>query len=148
MKGLIQRVDEANVKVNGEIVGQISKGLLVYVGVAKDDTDNCAQQLAKKVAHLRIFKDDSGKLMHSALDLSLPILVVSQFTLVANTAKGRRPEFTSAAHPHEASKRIDTMIESLRKLGIHVETGVFGEKMMVYSKNNGPINFMVETKSK
>jgi D-aminoacyl-tRNA deacylase len=148
MKGLIQRVDEANVEVNGKSVGKISKGLLVYVGVAKDDTDNCAQQLANKVAHLRIFKDDNGKLMYSTLDLSLPVLIVSQFTLVANTSKGRRPEFTSAARPADASNRIDTMIVSLKNLGIHVETGVFGEKMMVYSKNNGPINFLVETKPK
>ncbi len=151
MRILIQRVTRARVVVAGETVGQIGSGLLLLVGVTHDDTEQEAKFLASKVANLRIFDDDAGNLNLSALDLlaanpaSVAMLVVSQFTLYADTRKGRRPSFVRAAEPRIAAPLVVHIADALRHLGLPVETGRFGAEMAVELVNDGPVTIWLDS---
>ena len=146
MKALLQRVSSASVEVDGATVGQIGRGLLVLLGVGSGDGESDARYLADKTAQLRIFADDNSKFNLSAIDTQAEILVVSQFTLMAYTAKGRRPSFTDAAPPQEAEKLVDTYVSFLEENGLKVETGVFGAYMQVEIHNDGPVTIMLDSK--
>lgn len=147
MRAIVQRVRSASVEIGGEIVGQIERGLLVYVGVAIDDTDADAQQLATKIAYLRIFEDDAGKMNLDVSSVSGAVLIVSNFTLLADTRQGRRPAFIGAARPDAAEVLYQAMCGRLRNMGLPVQTGRFREYMAVQSVNDGPINILLDTKS-
>lgn len=141
MIGLVQRVLEAAVKVDGKTVGEIENGLLVYLGVEKMDDEAKAKRLAERVAGYRIFADEAGKMNLDVTQTSKQVLVVSQFTLAADTKKGKRPSFSSAAHPDDALSLYELFVEHLRQMGLTVATGQFGADMKVHSINDGPINF-------
>lgn len=143
MKAVVQRVSEARVRVRGETVGEVGPGLCVLLGVALDDTPANAQRLAEKVARLRIFEDDEGRFDRSLLDVGGEALVVSQFTLLADTAKGNRPSFTEAAPPDEAEPLYEAFCEALRKQGVRVATGLFGARMAVELVNEGPVTIVL-----
>jgi D-aminoacyl-tRNA deacylase len=142
---LVQRVSEANVVVDGETVGEIGQGLLLLVGVTHDVTAEDAAYLAGKVANLRIFEDDEGKLNRSAVDLGLSALVVSQFTLYGNVRKGRRPSFIEAAQPDVASPLVEEMAAKLEAEGLRVERGQFQAHMDVGLVNDGPVTIWLDT---
>ena len=145
MRALVQRVTRARVTVGEEEVGAIGAGLLVLLGVAAGDDDALAARLAEKTARLRVFPDDQGRFDRSLLDTGGDALVVSQFTLIADTAKGNRPSFTRAAAPAEADRRYGVYAERLRELGIpHVATGRFGASMAVELVNDGPVTVLLE----
>ncbi|MBN1313972.1 MAG: D-tyrosyl-tRNA(Tyr) deacylase [Anaerolineales bacterium] len=144
MKLVIQRVTSASVHVNDRVVGEIQSGLLILVGITHGDNESQAQWLAQKVAGLRIFEDDEGKFNISLKDAGGSALVVSQFTLYGDSRKGRRPSFTDAAPPEIAEPLIERFCELLRLEGIPVETGVFGERMLVTLQNNGPVTMILE----
>ena len=148
MKAVIQRVGGARVEVGGETVGKIGKGILVLLGVEKGDGERDAQWLAEKIAALRIFEDQAGKMNLSVEDIRGELLVVSQFTLAGNCAKGRRPSFDSAASPEEANRLYEYFVEGLRGLGIKVETGIFQAMMKVSLTNDGPVTFTLESPGK
>ena len=139
MKAVVQRVSRARVTPGGEIAA----GLCVLLGIARTDTAADAERLAGKIARLRIFQNDAGKFDLSLLDTSGGALVVSQFTLLADTAKGNRPSFSAAAPPEEAEPLYDTFCEALRALGIGVSTGVFGARMSVEVVNDGPVTIVL-----
>jgi D-tyrosyl-tRNA(Tyr) deacylase len=143
MKAVVQRVTEARVRVHEEPVGQIGRGLCVLLGVARGDGAAEAQRLAEKVARLRIFEDDEGRFDRSLLDVGGQALVVSQFTLLADTAKGNRPSFAEAARPEEAEPLYHAFCAALRELDVPVETGVFGERMAVELVNDGPVTIVL-----
>jgi len=143
MRAVIQRVARAEVRIEGETVGSCGAGLLVLVGAAAGDDGAAAERLAAKVARLRIFPDDAGRFDRSLLDIGGDALVVSQFTLLADTRKGQRPSFTDAAPPDIAEPLVARVAESLRALGIHVETGVFGARMEVELVNDGPVTIVL-----
>ena len=145
MRGLVQRVKRAQVCVDGEVVGRIDTGLLVLVGVTHADREPDARRLAEKVWNLRIFEDADGKMNRSVAETSAELLVVSQFTLYGDTRKGRRPSWIDAAAPDAAEPLIEVMIDHLRHLGAHVETGVFRAEMEVELVNDGPVTLLVET---
>jgi D-tyrosyl-tRNA(Tyr) deacylase len=145
MRALIQRVTQAQVVVENEIVGAIAKGLVILLGVGEDDGEAEARQLADKIANLRIFSDDAGKFNRSLVDIGGEALVVSQFTLYADTRKGRRPSFVHAAHPDIAAPLVDRFCAMLRDLNIVVATGVFGAHMQVQLTNNGPVTIWLDT---
>ena len=145
MKLLIQRVKEAAVAVDGETIGQIGHGLLVFVGVADTDTKQIADKLVDKLTKLRIFDDEQGKTNLSAADVQGEFLIISQFTLYADCTKGRRPSFVNAMDPTSASKLYDYMNEHLRSLNIHTETGIFGSDMKVEIYNDGPVTIMLDS---
>ena len=140
----MQRVAEARVRVEGRVVGEIGPGLCVLVGVARGDAVEEAARLAGKLARLRVFPDDAGRFDRSLLDIAGAALVVSQFTLLADTAKGNRPSFTDAAPPDEAEPVYERACEELRGLGVHVETGVFGARMRLELVNDGPVTIIVD----
>ncbi len=144
MRALVQRVGWAEVTVAGEQVGRIEKGLLVYVGVGVGDSDDHARRLAEKVAHLRIFEDEAGKMNLSCLDVAGGVLAVSNFTLLADTRKGRRPAFTAAAPPAEAERLYETFADAVAAEGCRVARGVFRAHMHVASAADGPVNCLVE----
>ncbi|MBI2830936.1 MAG: D-tyrosyl-tRNA(Tyr) deacylase [Chloroflexi bacterium] len=146
MKALLQRVTRASVSVEGEVVGKIGRGLVVLAGVANGDTEKDAQYLAQKTAGLRIFADEAGKFNLSALDIKGELLLVSQFTLIADTRKGKRPSFTDAAPPDQAAKLFDIFVEEARKTGLKVETGQFQAHMLVEIHNNGPVTIMLDSR--
>jgi len=148
MKALVQRVSRASVSVNDNIVGKIGPGLVVFVGVAQGDSKEDASYLANKVVNLRIFADESSKFSLSALDTKGDILVVSQFTLLADTHKGRRPDFTNAAPPDLAKELYEFFVEQVRATGLKVETGLFQEHMLVEIHNDGPVTISLESKTK
>ena len=148
MKALVQRVSKASVSVNDDIVGEIGHGLVVFLGVAQGDSKEDASYLANKVANLRIFADESSKFSLSALDTRGDILIVSQFTLLGDTRKGRRPDFTQAAPPDLAKELYDFFVEQVRATGLKVETGLFQEHMLVEIYNNGPVTILLESKNK
>ena len=144
MKALIQRVSRASVKVDGQIVGQIGHGLLVFLGVEKGDSTSEADFLAQKTVHLRIFEDENAKMNRSVLDVEGQILVVSQFTLCGDTSRGHRPGFDKAAEPKTAKELYLYFSDKVRAFGIKVENGVFGADMKVELLNDGPVTFMLE----
>ena len=144
MKALIQRVKYASVKVEGKTVGQIDEGLLVFLGVEKEDSFENAEILSKKVCHLRIFEDENGKMNKSVLDINGKILIVSQFTLCADTSRGNRPGFENAALPNEAKELYEYFSSKVYQCGIEVENGVFGADMKVELLNDGPVTIMIE----
>jgi D-tyrosyl-tRNA(Tyr) deacylase len=143
MRAVIQRVSRAAVRVDGAVVGEIGVGLLVLLGVADGDGQAEAERLAAKVARLRIFADDLGRFDRSVLDVGRAVLVVSQFTLLADTAKGNRPSFTAAAPPAEAERLYERFSAALRELGLTVEQGVFGATMEVELVNDGPVTIVL-----
>ena len=144
MRALLQRVSEASVQVDGEVVGAIDAGWLVLLGVGHADSRAVADQLAEKVALLRCFEDDQGKTNLSILDVGGQVLLVSQFTLYADTTRGRRPGFTNAAPPEQANALVDYFGEALRRRGLHVEQGRFGAHMQVSLVNDGPFTIWLE----
>jgi D-aminoacyl-tRNA deacylase len=145
MRGLLQRVSEATVTVDGEVVGRIGRGLCTLVGVALHDDHRAADRLATKIWRMRLFPDDGGNLNRSASELGLEVLVVSQFTLYADTSRGRRPSFVNAAPPEVAKALVDRVVDQLRSAGAEVATGRFGATMKVTLVNEGPVTIMVET---
>ena len=145
MRACIQRVSEASVTVNGEIVGQIGRGLVVLLGVAPDDSNAEVAWLAEKLAGLRIFEDDDGKMNRSLTEIGGAMLVVSQFTLYGEVRKGRRPSFTAAAPPELAERRYDEFVARVRTHGIEVATGRFREHMLVSLVNDGPVTLWIDT---
>ncbi len=148
MKALIQRVTSASVSVNNNIVGQIERGLVVFLGIARDDSEEDACYLANKIANLRIFANEAGEFDLSALETKGEILIVSQFTLLADSRKGRRPSFTEAAPPDKAKELYEFFVDQVRSAGLSVETGVFQEYMLVEIHNDGPVTLLVESKNK
>jgi D-tyrosyl-tRNA(Tyr) deacylase len=145
VRGLVQRVSEASVSVDGVVVGKIGRGLCTLVGVGRDDDEKSADRLAAKIWQLRLFPDGTGNMNRSAEDLGLPVLVVSQFTLYADTTRGRRPSFTQAAAPEVARALVDRVVAQLRAAGAEVATGHFGATMDVSLVNQGPVTVLVET---
>lgn len=144
----MQRVSEASVTIDGEIVGQIGQGFTVLIGVSKHDTDTDADYIVNKVANLRVFADDDGKLDRSAVDVEAELLLVSQFTLHADTRKGRRPSFTEAAPPELAKSLFGQTVAKFRETGLRVETGRFQAYMMVSLTNDGPVTIMIDSADK
>jgi D-tyrosyl-tRNA(Tyr) deacylase len=144
MRALVQRVTEARVRVDGEIIGEIGPGLLALVGVTHDDTHAVAAKIADKIANLRIFTDADDKMNLSVLDIGGSVLVVSQFTLYGDTRKGRRPAYVDAARPEVAEPLVDAVVASLRGLGLGVETGRFRADMAVELVNDGPVTLGIE----
>jgi D-tyrosyl-tRNA(Tyr) deacylase len=147
MKALVQRVSRATVSVNADVVGEIGRGLVVFLGVAQVDSREDASYLANKVVNLRIFADESSKFALSALETRGDILVVSQFTLLADSRKGRRPSFTEAAPPDLAKELYEFFVEQVRSTGLKVETGLFQEHMLVEILNDGPVTISLESKT-
>ena len=145
MRAVIQRVLQAEVKVKDEQVGQIDKGLLVYLSVGKGDTIKDAEFMAEKLVNLRIFADEAGKMNRSVLDVGGAILLVSNFTLHGDCRKGRRPSFDAAAEPELAQQLYEKVIELIAEQGVAVEKGVFGEYMQVSSINDGPVTFLLDS---
>jgi D-tyrosyl-tRNA(Tyr) deacylase len=145
MKAVIQRVTKASVHVEGKTVGQIGSGLLVLLGVAKDDGETDSRYLVEKIRTLRIFSDEQGKMNRSLVDIEGSVLLVSQFTLLGRTAKGRRPSFDDAAPLDEARRLYEQVVAGLQHWGTHVETGVFAADMQVELLNDGPVTFVLDS---
>ncbi len=145
MRVVVQRVAEAAVQVGGEEVGRIGRGLLLFVGVGHEDADEHAAPLAEKVVNLRVFEDSAGKTNLSLLDVGGAALVVSQFTLFADTRKGRRPSFTAAAEPAAAERLVDLFRQELEVRGVHTASGRFGAEMRVSLVNEGPFTLHLDT---
>lgn len=145
MRVVVQRTREASVTVAGEVVGQIEHGLLLLVGITHEDSEKDVEFVADKVAHLRIFEDEAGKMNHSVLDTGGQILSVSQFTLYGDCRKGRRPNFMSAARPEQAEPLYELFNSKLREKGLPVKTGRFGAMMDVRLLNDGPVTLIVES---
>ena len=145
MRAVLQRVRSARVVVDGEVVGAIERGVLAYVGVAAGDTPAEAEWLAGKIAGLRIFPSDERPIDRSLLEVGGAALVVSQFTLLADARRGRRPSFTGAAAPDVAEPLVDAVVEALRGQGIEVATGRFGAMMQVESTNDGPVTIVLDS---
>lgn len=144
MRAVIQRVSQGQVTVEGQIVAQIGHGLVILLGIATGDTLATVEQMADKIAHLRIFEDDEEKMNLSALDVSGEAIVVSQFTLYADTSRGRRPSFIGAAKPDLAEPLVEAFAEQLAARGIPTQTGVFGAHMDVSLVNAGPVTILME----
>ncbi len=145
MRALLQRVVEASVDVDGQEVGRIGPGLLVLLGVSKEDEEADAQYLVEKLVNLRIFSDQQNHFNLSALDVGAEILLVSQFTLYADTRKGRRPDFTKAAQPQDAQRLYEHAADLLQRQGVKVATGRFGEHMQVRLQNDGPVTILLDS---
>jgi len=144
MRALVQRVSQARVSVDSEVVGEIQHGLLVLVGVGHEDDKLRAVALAKKVAHLRVFEDEHGKMNRSTLDVGGALLAVSQFTLYGDCTRGRRPSFVEAGRPEHAEPLFETFVEAVRAEGLTCETGRFRTHMEVELTNDGPVTLWVE----
>jgi D-tyrosyl-tRNA(Tyr) deacylase len=145
MKAVVQRVTQSEVRVAGHVVGAIGTGLLVLLGVGQSDTMAQVDWLAEKVIHLRIFEDDEGRMNRSLLEVGGQMLVVSQFTLLGDCRKGRRPSFVAAAPPEAAETLYEAFAERVRQRGIKVQTGRFRAAMQVHLTNDGPVTLIVET---
>ncbi|MSM40563.1 MAG: D-tyrosyl-tRNA(Tyr) deacylase [Geobacter sp.] len=145
MKAVVQRVSEARVEVDGAVVGAVGRGMLVLVGVAQGDTERDAAWLAKKIVELRIFEDDAGKMNRALADVGGSLLAVSQFTLLGECSKGRRPSFTGAASPDEGKRLYEYFVEQVRQTGTPVATGIFQADMQVHLVNDGPVTFILES---
>jgi D-tyrosyl-tRNA(Tyr) deacylase len=143
VRAVVQRVSEARVRVDGEVVGEIGQGLCVLLGVSREDGEDEAVRLADKVAKLRIFENEDGRFDRSLLDVDGDALVVSQFTLIADTAKGNRPSFSEAAAPEDAEQLYESFCAALRESGVRVETGRFGARMAVELVNDGPVTIVL-----
>ena len=144
MRALIQRVTSANVKVEGKIVGEIGKGFLIFLGIYEEDTEENIEKLTKKIVNLRIFNDENDKMNLSIKEVKGEILLISQFTLCADTRKGNRPSFVSAKNPKDANVIYEKTIESIRNEGIIVEKGIFGADMKVELLNDGPVTILLD----
>ncbi|HXV44942.1 MAG TPA: D-aminoacyl-tRNA deacylase [Anaerolineae bacterium] len=146
MRAILQRVRRGHVAVDGNIVGEIGPGYVILLGVTHQDSPTEVKKLAEKIVHLRVFEDEQGKMNLSALDTGAEILVISQFTLYADSRKGRRPSFTEAAPPDRAEPLLAQFIAQLQALGIKkVATGVFGAHMLVHIENDGPVTIILDT---
>jgi len=144
----VQRVSKASVSIEGQVISAIKQGLVVLIGVGKGDSEPDARYLAEKIANLRIFSDEADKFNLSALDIGGEILAVSQFTLLADTRKGRRPSFTDAAPPEEAEALIENFVQLLRAAGLKVETGRFRQNMLVEIHNSGPVTIFIDSEER
>lgn len=144
MRALVQRVSEARVRVDGQVIGEIETGVLAFIGVTHQDSLAQATKLADKIANLRIFSDDDDKMNLSVLDVAGSVLAVSQFTLYGDTRKGRRPAYVEAARPEVAEPLCEAVVTALRDLGVVVETGRFRADMKVELVNDGPITLNIE----
>ena len=145
MRALLQRVSQASVKVDDEVVGSIGTGLVILLGLAQDDTEAEARNIVNKATNLRIFNDEEGKFNWSALDVGAELLIISQFTLYGDTRKGRRPSFLNAAAPDQAKSLYLMTTELFRETGLLVETGTFQTHMMVSLTNDGPVTIMLDS---
>ncbi|HXE91842.1 MAG TPA: D-aminoacyl-tRNA deacylase [Terriglobales bacterium] len=145
MRAVVQRVKQASVAVNGEVVGAIGAGLLVFLGVAREDSEAAADYLAEKVAGLRVFEDAEGKMNRAAAEAGGAVLVVSQFTLYGDVRRGKRPSFDRAAPPAEARRLYEYFVERLRAAGLRCETGRFQEMMDVTLVNDGPVTILLDS---
>lgn len=145
MRAVVQRVLQAKVQIDGQTIGQIDKGLLVYLSVGKTDTQQDAQFIADKLVNLRIFADQAGKMNRSVLDVGGSILLVSNFTLHGDCRKGRRPSFDAAAQPELAQQLYEKVADLIAGHGVAVEKGIFGEYMQVSSTNDGPVTFLLDS---
>ena len=145
MRALIQRVTKASVAVGDAIAGEIGPGLVILLGVSKEDDEADARYLVEKIANLRIFSDEEDRFNRSALDVGAEFLVISQFTLYADTRKGRRPDFNQAAGAEEAERLYQHAVQLFRDTGITVATGRFGEHMQVALENDGPVTLMLDS---
>jgi D-aminoacyl-tRNA deacylase len=148
VKALLQRASKASVTVDGEVVGRIGNGLVILLGVSTGDTEKDAKYLADKILGIRIFDDSAGKFNFSVSDVKGELLAVSQFTLIADTKKGRRPSFTEAAQPDEAAALFEEFVSYLRESSLNVETGRFQTHMLVDIQNDGPVTIMLDTREK
>lgn len=148
MRALVQRVSQASVSIESQVIAAIKQGLVVLIGVGKGDSEADARYLADKIANLRIFSDEADKFNLSALDIGGEVLVVSQFTLLADTRKGRRPSFTDAAPPEEAEALIENFVQLLRAAGLKVETGRFRQNMLVEIHNSGPVTIFIDSEER
>jgi len=146
MRAVVQRVGRASVKVNGELTGEIAQGLLVLLGVGHEDGESDVIYLAEKIAGLRIFEDDDGKMNRSVVDADGAVLAVSQFTLFGDVRKGKRPSFDEAARPEQARQLHDDFVEGVRAQGLRCETGRFQEMMEVELVNQGPVTILLDSK--
>lgn len=146
MRAVVQRVSESSVSVEGSVVGRIERGLLVLLGVAEEDGEEDVRYMAERVAGLRIFNDAEGKFNLSVTDVGGGVLVVSQFTLLGDCRKGRRPSFIRAARPEQAIPLYEGVIEGLRALELPVATGSFGAQMEVHLVNDGPVTLLIDSK--
>jgi len=146
VRAVVQRVREASVSIDGEVVGACGQGLVILLGIAADDSEAESERLAAKIARLRIFEDDDGRFAHSLLDVPGEALVVSQFTLIADSRrqKGTRPDFSNAARPEVAEPLYEHFVQALRDLGVPVQTGVFGARMEVSLINDGPVTIILD----
>lgn len=144
MRAVVQRVSRASVQVDGNSVAQIGSGLVILLGIGQEDGDEQAAFLAHKIAHLRIFEDDEGKMNRSVLDVGGEAIVVSQFTLYADTRKGRRPSFINAGEPQVAAPLVEKFVEHLRDAGVATQTGKFGAHMQIELVNDGPVTIWME----
>jgi D-tyrosyl-tRNA(Tyr) deacylase len=148
MKLVIQRVSKSSVSVSGQVVGSIGKGLCVLIGIAPTDTEKDLDYMASKLVNLRIFEDEVGKMNLSLLDIGGSALIISQFTLLADCIKGRRPSFTGAGNPTTAEQLYLLFLKKVADLGVPVEKGIFGAEMQVSIENQGPATFILETPNK
>jgi len=148
MKAVVQRVTQASVEVNGKTVGEIGEGLVVLLGVRREDEEVDAEYLAKKIPQLRIFEDDKGKMNISLLEKGGEILAISQFTLYANTRKGRRPSFIEAALPEKADELYRYFIDQLKQQQIKVAEGIFGAMMLLKIYNQGPVTIIIDSEDR
>ena len=145
MRAVIQRVSHSSVKVDGEITGEIQKGILILLGVGKGDSDKDIRYLADKIIKLRLFEDDNGKMNLSLLDIGGELLVVSQFTLYGDCRKGRRPSFDKAEYPEQAERLYESFVEYCKRYDLNIQTGRFGASMDVEIHNDGPVTFIIES---
>lgn len=148
MRAVIQRVKEAKVSVGEKVVGKIGRGMVILLGIGKDDREEDAKYLADKVASLRIFEDEMSRMNLSLLDIEGEALVVSQFTLYGDTKRGRRPSFTQAAEPKKAEKLYERFIGFLEEYNLKVASGAFGARMLLEIQNDGPVTFIIDTDKK
>jgi len=145
MRAVVQRVSRAQVTVNGEVTGKIGLGLLVFLGVGRDDSDADATYLAEKIAGLRVFEDDQGKMNRSVHDVGGSVLAVSQFTLYGDVRRGKRPSFDAAASPEKALLLYEFFVKQIRAAGLHCETGRFQAMMKVELENEGPVTILLDS---